>query len=179
MFLTLKELELRKIHFNVDFPLGEIDFLEKIRQTGLLHAEGSAELLSGLLGEIRITGRLDVALETDCDRCLEPVQLPITSDFQLLYRPAESGITGNEVQIDAGESEIGFYEGAGLELGEILREHILLSLPMQLVCQESCQGICPHCGQNRNQGGCKCEAKPADDRWAALRELKSGLRANS
>jgi uncharacterized protein len=119
-------------------------------------------------------------VETDCDRCLEPVQFPITSDFDLIYRPS-SALTSSahEVQIVKGESEIGFYESDGLELGEVLSEHILLSLPMQLVCNESCLGICAHCGQNRNLGGCKCEAKPADDRWAALRNIKSGLRASS
>ena len=47
-----------------------------------------------------------------------------------------------EVKIDAGEAEIGFYED-GLELEDILREQVLLALPMQRVCSEACKGICP------------------------------------
>jgi uncharacterized protein len=178
VFLSIQELELHKVHFNVDFPAGEMDFLDKVRQSGPLHAEGVAELVSDVLGEIRIKGSLSVLLESDCDRCLEPLQLPVASEFDLIYRPATAVISSaSEVQIVKGESDIGFYEGAGLELGEVFSEHILLSLPMQLVCSESCLGICAHCGQNRNLGGCKCEPKTADDRWAALRDIKSGLRA--
>jgi Predicted metal-binding, possibly nucleic acid-binding protein len=180
VFISVTELELHKVHFKVDFPAGELDFLDKVRQSGPLHAEGDAELVSDVLGEIRIKGSLNVAMDTECDRCLEPVKLPITSDFDLIYRPATAVTSSaHEVQIVKGESEIGFYEGAGIELGEVLCEHILLSLPMQLICSEGCLGICPQCGQNRNLGGCTCAPKLADDRWAALRDIKSGLRAES
>ena len=66
---------------------------------------------------------------------------------------------------------MGFYEGDGVELNDVLREFILLTLPMQRVCSEDCKGICPECGQNRNQKECACQAAPADDRWAALKHL--------
>ena len=49
--------------------------------------------------------------------------------------------------------------------------HFLLSLPMQRICREDCQGICPICGQNRNLAECGCQVKTPDDRWAALRNL--------
>jgi uncharacterized protein len=48
-----------------------------------------------------------------------------------------------EVEIGARETEVGFYEGDGLELKEILRERVLLALPMQRVCRQDCKGICP------------------------------------
>jgi uncharacterized protein len=67
---------------------------------------------------------------------------------------------------------MGFYEGDGLELNDVLREEVLLELPMQRICTESCKGICPVCGQNRNQIECACQASTADDRWAALKALK-------
>ena len=175
MFFSVRELELRKARFDVALPPGKIEFLEKVRQTSDLVAEGTAELLSNTLGEIRVRGRLTVNMEADCDRCLEPAKFPLDTDFDLFYRPmpaTEGRHSGEEVAIDEGESQIGFYQGAGLELNDILREHILLSLPMQYVCSESCKGICPVCGQNRNQADCGCSVRPADDRWAALRNLK-------
>ena len=76
------------------------------------------------------------------------------------------------MEIDEGEAEIAFYEGSGLELKDILREYILLSLPMQRVCREDCLGICPVCGQNRNQNDCRCQSEAVDHRWAALKELR-------
>jgi uncharacterized protein len=75
------------------------------------------------------------------------------------------------VALDAGESEIDFYEGEGLELERVLREQILLALPMQRICREDCKGICPVCGQSRNVVACGCQVKAPDDRWAALRDL--------
>ena len=76
-----------------------------------------------------------------------------------------------EVAIDAGEAEIGFYEGDGIELNDVLREYVLLTLPMQRVCRQDCKGICPACGQNRNLKDCACQAVPLDDRWAALERI--------
>ena len=175
MFLSVRELELRRVPFDVEFPPGEIDFEPSTaRQVSPLHAEGTAELLSNTLGEIRVRGNLKVRMEAECDRCLEPVPVDLGSDFDVFYRPAPKAVPG-EVALDAGEAEIGFYQGGGIELGDIIREHVLLSLPMQQVCSEACKGICPTCGVNRNTGACKCEAPHGDDRWAALRELRGTL----
>ncbi len=174
MFFSVSELELRKAIFDVSFPPGEIEFSDvKLRQASPLNAEGSVEMLGGALGEIRVKGHLDVTMEADCDRCLETARIQLQSDFDLFYRPEpDAERIHDEVKIDEGESQIAFYEGEGLELGDILREHILLSLPMQSICSDACKGICPVCGQNRNLVTCGCAVKPADDRWAALKNLK-------
>lgn len=180
MFLSVQELELRKIRFDVDFPVGEIDFgEERLRQLGALHTEGEAELLHRTIGEIRVRGNLRIDLELLCDRCLEPVPYPIADGYDLFYRPTPKGPLPHEVSIDEGESEIGFYEGGGIQLSEILREHILLSLPMHQICRDECAGICPQCGANRNAGECGCAREHFDDRWAALRDLRGGLRPGS
>lgn len=171
MFVSVTELELRKLRFDVDFPAGEIDFAG-LRQIGPLHAEGEAELLNNTLGEIRIRGTVKTELEADCDRCLDPVRRPIESGFDLFYRPTPDKDAPHELAIDAGEAEIGFYDGDGMELAEVLREYILLSLPMQQICKEDCQGICPECGLNRNAGRCQCTSKRVDERWTALKDWK-------
>jgi len=89
-------------------------------------------------------------VSTPCDRCLDPARSQIDSDFDLFYAPADRGPDKEEVEIDEGESEIGFYEGDGVRLEDVLREFVLLSMPMQKLCRQECQGICPLCGQNRN-----------------------------
>ena len=176
MFISVKELELKKVHFEVAFPPGEIDYVDdgdRLSQATPLQAEGSAELLPHTLGEIRIRGHLAVTMRCDCNRCLEPAEFPIDSDFDLFYRPAARADYDEEVEIDEGETEIAFYEGAGVELENVLREYVLLSLPMQRVCREECHGICPVCGHNRNLANCGCEVKPVDDRWAVLKNLQT------
>ena len=152
---------------------GVIEFLDpKLRQTGPLKASGTAELVIDLLGEIRVKGHVTVPMETECDRCLEPAACPIDGDFELYYRPVTEGY-GEEKVIDEGEAEMGFYEGDGVELNDVLREFILLTLPMQRVCSEDCKGICPVCGQSRNQEECACHTDAVDDRWESLKKLVS------
>jgi len=172
VFLSVKELEIKKVRFAVTFPPGEIAYDEGLRQLTPLAVDGSVELLPHTLGEIRIQGHLIVRIETECDRCLEPAEFPIDSNFDLFYRPAVKADYGEEVEIDEGEAEIAFYEGGGIELKDVLREFVLLSLPMQRICREDCQGVCPICGLNRNLVNCECAVKQVDERWAALKKLQ-------
>jgi uncharacterized protein len=138
VFLSVRELELRKIQFDVEFPPGEVDFNDRtLRQVTPMRAEGTAELLNNTLGEIRVTGRMGVGMEVECARCLEPVPVNVKEPFDLFYRPGPEESAHHEIALDEGESQIGFYEGNGIELGDVLREHVLLSLPMQQVCSEA------------------------------------------
>ena len=194
MFFHVRDLELKPVGFDVELPPGTIEFQDpKLKQAAPLHASGQAELVLGSLGEIRVKGQVQVRLQADCDRCLEPAEFPVDSGFELYYRPVdearlannatrrgrqpEQAITARAVRVeekalDAGEAEMGFYEGDGVELNDVLREFVLLALPMQKLCDENCKGICPVCGQNRNQKDCGCQSNAGDDRWAALKEIR-------
>jgi uncharacterized protein len=197
VFFHVRDLELKPVCFDVELPPGTIEFLDpKLKQASPLHASGQAELVVGSLGEIRVKGQVQVRLQADCDRCLEPAEFPVDSSFELYYRPVADGYLGvnannaarrgrqpepaiaaravrvEEKALDAGEAEMGFYEGDGLELNDVLREFVLLALPMQKLCDENCKGICPVCGQNRNQNDCRCQTTAGDDRWAALKEIR-------
>jgi uncharacterized protein len=174
MFLSVKELELRKIRFDETFQPGQIDFTgEDIEQATPLAAKGSAELLQNTDGEVRIQGRYTVDMTSQCDRCLGRARFALDAGFDLFYQPASVIARDEEVAIDEGEAEIGFYEGGGMVLEDILREQVLLSLPMQRVCSDVCKGICPVCGKNRNETGCECKVETHDERWgAALRKLE-------
>ena len=173
MFLSVKEMELRKIRFDETFQPGQIDFTdENLEQHSPLHAAGSAELLANSEGELRIQGRYTVEMAAQCDRCLKQAAFSLDKSFDLFYRPMSVIARDEEVEIDEGEAEIGFYENGGIELEDVLREQVLLALPMQRVCSETCKGFCPVCGKNRNETACDCKVEEADDRWAALRNLE-------
>ena len=173
MFLSIKEMELRKIRFDETFAPGELDLQEdEIWQAGPLHAQGTAELLANTGGEVRVKGRFDVQMEADCDRCLGRARFPLDTSFDLFYRPVAFIAREEEIGIDEGEAQVGFYEDGGMELEDILREQIVLVMPMQRVCREDCKGICPTCGKNRNETPCDCKEEHADNRWGALQALK-------
>jgi len=172
MFLSVKEMELRKVRFDETFEAGRIDFSgEDLGQGTPLHASGVAELLPHSEGEVRIQGRYTVEMTAECDRCLGRARFPLEASFDLYYRPMSFIARDEEVEIGEEETEIGFYEHGVLELEDILREQVLLALPMQRVCSDLCKGICPVCGRDRNETECRCRLETADDRWGALRDL--------
>lgn len=173
MLLSVKEMEVRTIRFEEAFEPGQIDFADaEVRQSTPLKASGTAQLLENTDGEVRIEGRLAVTMEAECDRCLTGLaRFPLDASFDLFYQPNSTVAGLDEIAIHEGEAEIGFYQGSGLELEDILREQVLLLLPMQRVCSEDCRGICPICGTNRNETVCDCTGAPAHDRWNALQNL--------
>jgi uncharacterized protein len=75
----------------------------------------------------------------------------------------------------APETEIGYYQGDSLALEDVLREQVLLSLPVRTLCKPDCKGLCPRCGVNRNRQVCSCDAGPSDPRWEALADLRSRI----
>jgi uncharacterized protein len=178
MLLSIKEMEVRKLPFAHTWPAGEIDFSDSgTTQSGPLSAQGEAELLPHTGGEVHVRGKVEGILETECDRCLGRATFHVDTPFDLYYKLLDPAApVEDEIALDEGEAEMGFYELPGLELEDILREQVLLQLPMQRVCSETCKGICPVCGGNRNETECHCEARPAadrpnDDRWSALKTV--------
>ncbi len=173
MLLNVKEMELRKIRFDETFEPCRIDFSgELLEQLTPLRVTGMAELLPHTEGEVRIRGKYSVEMGANCDRCLAPARFPIDATFDLFYRPMSFIARDEEVEIDEGEAELGFYEKDTIDLEDVLREQVLLALPMQRVCDESCKGICPGCGKNLNEGECGCARSGGDARWSALKDLR-------
>ena len=73
------------------------------------------------------------------------------------------------------EAEIGYYQGEGLLLEDVLREQVLLAVPLKVTCREDCKGLCPVCGKNRNTEPCSCAPLMGDPRWSPLKELREKL----
>ncbi len=182
MLIRIKDLQLQPLDFVESFPAGAIDLGPESRQVGALRVEGRATLVEEnrghkqILDDIRLAGQLATEIEAPCARCLEPVRYQVKRDFDLLYRPQGADRGPEERPVSKGEAEIGYYEGDGLQLEDVLREQVLLAAPYRLLCQEACKGLCPVCGRNLNAGECDCEAPQADPRWNALGDLRDRLK---
>jgi uncharacterized protein len=101
MFLSVKEMEVRKVRFDETFEPGQIEFTgEEIEQVSPLAAKGVAELLAHSDGEVRIQGRYTVEMASQCDRCLGSARFALDSGFDLFYRPASYIARDEEVAID-------------------------------------------------------------------------------
>jgi uncharacterized protein len=182
MLFRVADLQLQKREFNEDFAPGAIDFGAELRQLGPLHTQGRAEVIVEHRGhkenidDIRVVGKLDATIEVSCARCLEAVTHTVNWPFDLLYRPLGVDRRAEEVSISEADTEIGYYEGDGLLLEDVLREQVLLATPVKLVCRDDCKGLCPQCGINLNVETCNCQ-QPGDPRWAALSGLKNKLQS--
>lgn len=185
MFLDIKQLELKPLDFEEEFRPGVLDLGEEFKQRTPLKASGRAELVEEHHGknqtikDIRLRGSLSTGLELQCARCLEPVGQDIQRDFELLYRPLGADAGRDELSVTDAEAEIGYYQGDGVLLEDVLREQVLLALPLKVTCRADCKGLCPQCGKNLNEEQCSCSRDVEDPRWAALKEVRSRLEHKS
>jgi uncharacterized protein len=181
MLITTIDLEREPLNFKLDFEPGAIDFAPDATQDGPLHAEGTADLLTEHRGpheqihDIRLRASYAGNFQAPCARCVEPVRHEISDEFDLIFRPVGVDGRGSEAAISTSETEIGYYLEGGLLLEDVLREQVILSLPVRSLCQPDCKGLCPRCGENLNEKQCRCDEAPADPRWLALGELGSHI----
>jgi len=181
MFLDIKELELHPLDFEEEFQPNVIDFGGEAHQRTPLKAVGRAEVVEEhhgkhqIIKDLRLRGRLSTGLELQCARCLEPVEQDVAREFELLYRPLGADAGRDELSVTDAEAEIGYYQGDGILLEDVLREQVLLALPLKITCRADCKGLCPHCGKNLNQEQCSCSVPMEDPRWAALKDVRSRL----
>lgn len=118
--------------------------------------------------EIHIQGRLETQVQMECDRCVAPVKDPVEWDFDLYYRPVSNIARGEEIEIPRQELDIGFYSGEGIELTDLVREQLILALPMKVICSPDCRGFCPVCGTNLNITTCHCQSPGTESPFASL-----------
>jgi uncharacterized protein len=121
--------------------------------------------------EVFVNGHVDTRAQVDCDRCLQPVVLPVSADFALEYITGPQYEASAAAELTGAELSVSVFDGEAIDVDEIVKEQILLAVPTRTLCREECKGICPECGIDRNTGECKCVANDIDPRWAALKDL--------
>lgn len=131
--------------------------------------------VSAILKRIRETlyleGDIQTTVEMACSRCLESAGLPINVTFKYVLTPAQME-QQEEKELCTEEIDFIYYQGDLIDLDPLVAEQIILQIPMKVLCQEDCKGLCPHCGINRNTGSCQCHEEQIDSRLAVLKKLK-------
>jgi uncharacterized protein len=182
MEFKVSELEREPVDFDLQLEPGAVDLGDEAEQVGSLQTEGSAEAIhehrgpKEIVTDIRLKGSFKGNFQVPCARCVEPVEVPLAAGFDLIFRPLGVDAGASERSISAPETEIGYYQGDSLALEDVLREQVLLSLPVRTLCSEDCKGLCPHCGVNRNNQPCTCDEGASDPRWEALSGLRSRIK---
>jgi len=119
-----------------------------------------------------LEGMLAGGLQIQCDRCLKSFNRDLKRTFRLyLAVPAPIG-KQDDVELTDQDLMMDFIRDDQLELDDIIREQIYLSLPMKCLCSENCAGLCPVCGCDLNQETCLCSKKTGHPAFSKLKHLK-------
>jgi uncharacterized protein len=128
-------------------------------------------------GKCEIRGQVSFELELSCSRCLEPFLFGSRSSFEVFYLPRREIPNEPDIGLTAEDLKISFYEEDELDLSGVIREQIILTLPMKPVCSPDCKGLCPICGVNLNRGSCNCQRDSVDPRLEPLKKLRARLKS--
>jgi uncharacterized protein len=111
--------------------------------------------------DIRAAGRFE------CDRCLDQFERQLATTYGTMYVYDEidsGGVPPDEVQVINPDT-------VSINLAEDVRQYVLLSVPLKLLCKDECRGLCPICGTNWNHATCDCSRDAIDSRWSGLKDL--------
>jgi uncharacterized protein len=122
-----------------------------------------------------LEGAVDTEIEMLCYRCGFTYRQPVHAEFQeeFVIRPAQAPGQGPRVEEDEEAPDVRlFFEGTlDLNLDELLRQSILLALPLKPLCADDCQGLCPKCGHRLSEGPCGCAPDTTNPQLAGLRDI--------
>jgi uncharacterized protein len=133
-------------------------FVDRIFVHAALEKTGHQMLLKA---ELRTKSRFT------CDRCLDEFENVLSTRYQVVYITEENGArsdSGEEVQYISPDANT-------IDLGEDVRQFLILAVPLKLLCKDDCQGLCAKCGANKNKVNCSCAENDADPRWEVLKKV--------
>ena len=121
--------------------------------------------------KVTVSGKLEAKLQLECDRCLKTVIVPVSNDFNVEYVTPDVYQAGSGAELLDEDLSLSVFNGAVIDIDDLVREQLLLAVPTQALCQAECKGLCPVCGNDKNLKDCNCQEAEIDPRWAGLKEI--------
>ncbi len=162
-----------------EWPLSE-DWIEKVLLNTGLSPKGHGEVwLDAYLAgsDVAVKGQARLAASGECGRCLGPLVLNLSPEIYCVYSLRAPGCRTSKNGLDLTPEEIDreFFDGETVELDATLREHLLLEIPMHVVCKDDCEGLLhrvssAHAVDHEKMKAAFPESR-IDPRWQALEGL--------
>ncbi len=131
--------------------------------------------LSGVVEKVdhgfSLDGEVAGSARLVCSRCLKDFVFSFAEPVSMQFLPAVLVPREDETQLGRNDLDVHFYEEPVVDLAELAAEQVQLALPIKPLCRETCQGLCPRCGADLNQGPCACP-RTTDPRWVSLLEWR-------
>ncbi len=118
---------------------------------------------------------LKVMVECECDRCLKKTDKEVVVEMaerQYLMTPPDESTE----KVDVNDVYLVHKKDQTIDIGEFLRQEIILHFPLIPVCSKSCKGLCPVCGKDRNKKDCHCKIVEFEEEYKPLAALKDLLK---
>ena len=155
-----------------------------LNEKPIVDAESGLRCIDPIVGQIAfsntgrtidVRGKFQTVVSLECGRCLKAYVMPIESNIEeslpLEGQPwALAAIESDQEELPEDEVEPLFVDNI-FDLGEYLRQSILVNMPIKPLCDEVCKGLCPRCGINLNDQTCECEEEPEESPFGALKSL--------
>jgi len=171
MILSLVRLPPDGMVFEHRYEVGELDLAN--HDFALSAQPGLSGRVDKVGSNMRVRGKIACTVTRPCDRCLADVSLPLEIAFDLLYAPADiSHSKAGEVELGEEDLDLALFEKDQIDLDALVLEQIELHLPIRVLCQEACRGLCSQCGVDWNTERCDCPPI-VDPRWESLLEETS------
>ena len=170
MKLHLSEIPESGWEGSLEIPLASMPRLVEAHgpQEGTCHC---ALLIRNREGNVHLKGSIRVDLRSPCQRCLDPVPLPMEEPLDVALVPAATyRAQAQDVHLGGGDLEVSFYEGEELDLASLVEEEILLFLP-DVVTGEDEAGNCDYCGRPVEEMFAGEEDKSEGHPFAAMRDM--------
>lgn len=144
------------------------------RVVGLIGpVRGRAQLTRTTSG-ILVRADYEADVELACGRCLDTFVAPMSGDIEEEFLPAFDIVTGRP--LPAPDEELRLTPRHELDLTDLLRQDILVRIPLQPLCQELCPGLCSECGALLSQEACDCHPASMESPFQGLARVLEGQR---
>ncbi|MFI5355678.1 MAG: YceD family protein [Desulfobaccales bacterium] len=154
---------------NMHLDLADLGLTAPFDPAGVELSFELTRMMEKVFGKVRA----QAGARHSCGRCLGEFDAPVRADFVVQFeaKPAEGPGQEEDIDPDAPDRAVAYYEGDEIPLGEEIRQELELQLPFAPVCRKDCKGRCPSCGQDLNVQDCGHGPVRGNDAFSALKQL--------
>jgi uncharacterized protein len=174
VYIVIEELRDEPLHVRHTYAPADLPFRD---EGAVLSTPVLIEfVLTHKKQDLHLDGSVQTGIGCKCSRCLKEFEVPLHTRFDVFYLPQPKWLKDQEIELKYEEMDIGYYDGARLDVDQLTVEQIELALPMKFICSESCKGLCYNCGADLNQGVCLCDRDQTDHRLAVLLDFRNKMK---
>lgn len=151
---------------DLDLPESEYKLIDKLSAHYVLNKSGK---------NLTLNLHANYTLQMTCSRCLTKFNQAFKEESMYIIQIGQEKVVETERELTTEDILMLFIPTTELDTVPILRETILLSIPMKPLCKPDCKGLCPICGADQNKTTCHHEEQEIDNRWSQLLNLKKEL----